>query len=511
MIEYFRGFCGLKLQHSPLRYSMRHAFQTQPDFQITPIEKIRLPLQSRDELPPILAGLQWLWMHRTLKAEIFTLLEAGILAGKQATGRTGMDFWQILVLGVVRLGLDADWDRLEDLANHHTLIRQMLGVPAMPWGEDAKVFGHQTLRDNVALLDDELLQQINARIAAAGREVFAKKGGAPIAALKVKVDTYVLETDVHFPTDLNLLWDAGRKCVDLIVKYRDRLGYALPGWRKAKQWRRQLKAGERIASQVVYRGGPNKEARVKRAVRDYLAVGRALSARVQTSLLGLCEQPVDAADWEALAYFHRMLDKHLDLVQRRLLKEETIAAHEKVFSLFEPHTEWIQKGKQRPNVELGHRLLIATDQHQLIQDYDVPVGGADVDQSLPVADRLLGRYGPDSLTSLSFDKGFTRAQDRELLSLYVPTVVMPKRGKKNAAETQRESEKKFVALRQQHSAVESEINSLEHHGLNRCPDVGLHGYLRYVGYGVMSYNLHVIGRELLAREWARPATARRAA
>ena len=86
----------------------------------------------------------------------------------------------------MRLGLDADWDRLEDQANHHTLIRQMLGVPATPWGTDAKVFGHQTLRDNVALLDSELLQQINARIAAAGREVFAKKGGAPVAALEIE-------------------------------------------------------------------------------------------------------------------------------------------------------------------------------------------------------------------------------------------------------------------------------------------------------------------------------------
>jgi transposase, IS5 family len=85
----------------------------------------------------------------------------------------------------------------------------MLGVPATPWGQGAKVFGHQTLRANVALLDDELLQQINASIAAAGREVFAKKEGAPLVALEVKVDTYVLETDVHFPTDLNPLWDAG--------------------------------------------------------------------------------------------------------------------------------------------------------------------------------------------------------------------------------------------------------------------------------------------------------------
>jgi hypothetical protein len=97
------------------------------------------------------------------------------------------------------------------------------------------------------------------------------------------------------------------------------------------------------------------------------------------------------------------------------------------------------------------------------------------------------------------------------LSLYVPTVVMPKRGKKNAAELARESDQKFVALRQQHRAVESEINSLEHHGLNRCLDVGLPGYLRYVGYGVMSYNLHMIGRELLTRGWARAQPVRLAA
>ncbi len=229
---------------------------------------------------------------------------------------------------------------------------------------------------------------------------------------------------------------------------------------------------------MVYRGGPNKEVRIKRAVRDYLAVGRELSVKVRESLSRLCDQPVELAHWEALEYFHRMLDKHLDLVQRRLLQEEIIPAHEKVFSLFEPHTEWLQKGKQRPNVELGHRLLIATDQNQLIQNYDVAAGVADVDRSVPVADRLLGRYGAGSVASLSFDKGFTRTEDRELLSLYVPTVVMPKRGKKNAAETERESEKPFVALRKQHSAVESEINSLEHHGLNRCLDMGIKGYLR---------------------------------
>jgi hypothetical protein len=98
-----------------------------------------------------------------------------------------------------------------------------------------------------------------------------------------------------------------------------------------------------------------------------------------------------------------------------------------------------------------------------------------------------------------------------LLSLYVPTVVMPKRGRKKADEAEREQAEKFRALRHQHSAVESEINSLEHHGLNRCLDVGLAGYLRYAGLGVMSCNLHLIGRELLARTRAAAEPLRRAA
>ncbi len=178
--------------------------------------------------------------------------------------------------------------------------------------------------------------------------------------------------------------------------------------------------------------------------------------------------------------------------------------------MFEPHTEWLTKGKLHPPVELGHRLLVATDQHQLIQDYDGPVG-ADVDQSVPVASRLIGRYGEGQIASMSFDKGFTRQADRALLELYIAQVIMPKRGRKTAQETEAESAKKFVALRKAHSAVESAINALEHHGLNRCLDVGLDGYTRYIGYGVLAYNLHVIGRQLLAQRRAAEAAAAAAA
>jgi len=444
--------------------------------------------------------LQWIWGQQDLKENIFQLLEKQIISGKQATGRTGMELWQILVLGVTRLGLDADWDRMEHLANYDNLLRQMLGIALNPWGKPIKKFHHQTLRDNVALLDEALLKEINRLVAMAGRQEFKLTSTPADEPLAIKVDTYVLETDVHFPTDLNLLFDGGRKCLALVEKYRDDLGYVLNGWRKLKDWKRRFKAIERVTSKAAFGGGKDKERRVRVLVEDYLKVARELSAKVAESLLSLCDQAVQREHWDTLAYFHGMLDKHIDLVDRRLLHDETIPASEKVHSLFEPHTEWISKGKLHPPVELGHRVLIATDQHQLIQDYEVLMNEVDVNQSVPVADRLLGLYGEGSIGSISFDKGFTRTADRELLKLYIPVVVMPKRGKKNAEEAAAEKKPEFVELRRAHSAVESAINALEHHGLNRCLDVGIEGYTRYVGFGVLAYNLHQIGRRLQDQE-----------
>lgn len=197
---------------------MRQRLNPQPDFALTPIEKISLPLYIRDELPGILAGLQWIWTHPVLESQIFGRMEARLLANKKPTGPTGMDLWQILVLGVVRLGLGADWDRMEYLANYDSLLRQMLLVCPNPWGANAQCFRHQTLRDNVAPLDAALLKEINVLVAAAGREVFGPQPAAPPTPLQIKVDSHVLETDVHFPTDLNLTFDAGRKCLDLVAK-----------------------------------------------------------------------------------------------------------------------------------------------------------------------------------------------------------------------------------------------------------------------------------------------------
>jgi len=80
-----------------------------------------------------------------------------------------------------------------------------------------------------------------------------------------------------------------------------------------------------------------------------------------------------------LSYFLEMLDKHIDLIYRRLIKGEKIPAQDKIFSIFETYTEWIMKGKFRPNVELGKKLLVTTDQYHFIVDYQVIENQADVE------------------------------------------------------------------------------------------------------------------------------------
>ncbi len=181
------------------------------------------------------------------------------------------------------------------------------------------------------------------------------------------------------------------------------------------------------------------------------------------------------------------------------MKGETIPHAEKDFSLFEPQTEWINKGKVSPPVELGHKLLITTDQYSLILDYKVMEQSSEVKEPLPLVARLLTQYG-ESLQSWSVDKGFSAQQDRDLVELLIPEVIMPKKGRRSQADQARETQPTFRRLRLQHSGIESDIKALEHHGLNRCPDKGWSGFQRYVGFGILADNLHKIGQQLLAHD-----------
>lgn len=320
----------------------------------------------------------------------------------------------------------------------------------------------------------------------------------------MKFDSYVLETNVHYPTDLNLLWDASRKCIELLTSLYQK--HKLPGWRKSAHWKRAIKKATRDCGKISKGGGANKEERLGEAAQKCLGTAYELEEKVKASIDQLRTEVnpgiLDLIKLNEVERFQDFLIMHIDLVDRRLIKKENIPHHEKIFSLFEDHTELIKKGKSRPPVEFGHRLLIATEQNGLIIDYKIMGGGSESAETVPLVDRLLERFGVDSIKSISSDKGFSSEENRELLQLYIPEVVLPEKGRLNQSDKERQNGRRWRNLKNAHSAVESDINCLEHHGLDRCPDKGFNGYKRYVGLGVLAYNLHKIGVRILRNQVA---------
>ncbi len=477
---------------------MRKRFKQQNELDAQLIPDVKIDGKSRHELPQLLAGLQYIFVTPHLNEAVFEILEKKILGNKKATGRLGLSLWEILVLGTMRLNLDADYDTVYDLANHHQIVRGILGVHTRQVFGEGKYYPLQTMKDNIALLDEETLKQISEVVVKAGHQLKKKESGENVE-LNLKADTYAVESNIHFPTDINLLWDCSRKCLDtveLILKE-----YILPGWRKRKYWRKMVKRAYRHTANIHQKKGKDYKERLDKAAIKYLARCRELSSRLDQSrnaLLALATTDIQAeALLKVLCYYQEMLDKYIDLVERRIIKKEVIPHEEKVFSIFEPHVEWIQKGKQNQKVELGHNTLITTDQFHFIVDHEVLIRQGDKAQPIPLAKRLKERFAQSEgyeLNSISFDRGFFSGLAKKALQQDFEHVVMPRRGKKTPQQEEEENAKTFVALRKKHSAVESNINELEHSGANRVPDKGLGGFKKYVALGVLAYNFKRLGK-----------------
>ncbi|MGH2612383.1 MAG: ISNCY family transposase [Rhabdochlamydiaceae bacterium] len=476
---------------------MRQRFEQQLSLRTVAIQDVKFPLKSRDELPPVLKALQYIFITPELNKKVFALLEEKICKDKKKTGRKGMDLWHILVLAVVRHTLDTNWDRLHYLSNYDELLRSIMGVHATAFIEEQKPeFNYQTIIDNVSLIDEDLLQDLNQIVLEAGYVLIKKKE----EALRLKTDSYVLETNIHFPTDLNLLWDSSRKCLDIIGQLNE--GSTLTGWRKIKYIRKTIKSQFRKTSHQVFRG--RNEQQKRKEVTEYLRQATELSQRgegvIKHLALNILE-PETVALLEELQKYGDFVKKFTDQIERRLLKGEVIPAEEKVYSVFEEHTEWITKGKLNKKVELGHLLLITADQYQFIVDYTVMEKQKDPSQVRGLQPRIKENLPGIQIYSHSFDKGFWSKSNLEVLQQSeTKQIILPKRGKLTKSEKEREGTKEFKALRNAHSAIESDINMLEHHGLNRCMDKGMRGFKRNVGLSVLAYNLHRLGNVLIAKE-----------
>jgi len=467
------------------------------------VSQIKLDPKSRDDIPQILRGLQHLYVNEQLRAEIFELLGTEVAPKvDKRNGRPGMTLWRIFVCGVLRLDLNLDYDRLQELVNQHGTIREMLGHGAF----NDEPYQLQTLKDNVRLLTPELLDKVNQVVVKAGHALVKKKDAQ---ALRGRCDSFVVETNVHYPSDINLLFDAMRKVVTLTARLCETRG--LSDWRQHAYNLRHLKRQLR-AAQNAKRGSAQsqeqkaqRQALIEQAHQDYLDVAQNYLDKARATLATLEQQgwstPVDIVLKLEIEDYMRHATRQIDQTERRVIEGQAIAHDEKVFSVFEPHTEWISKGKAGVPVELGLKTVIMEDQFQFILHHRVMQRETDERVAVPMVVQTRQRY--PQFVACSFDKGFHSSENQAELKQHLELVALPRKGKLSQVAKEVERHPEFVKARRKHSAVESAINALEVHGLDRCPDHGLDGFKRYVALAIVARNIHRVGAILKQQEQKR--------
>jgi hypothetical protein len=471
------------------------------------IADIQIDVSSRDDIPSILLGLQHIYTTLPLRYAVFKILEE-VAPTKLDNdeekvvsinkGRPGMDQWSILVLGALRLGLNADYDRILELANQHRTLREMLGLGCF---DADKRYYLQTLKDNLKLFTPKVMARINVEVIHAGYQLLDLDIHAQIRG---RCDSFVLKTDVHYPTDTNLLYDAIRTLIHVCAKWNDQ--HVLPGWRNHESNRRQFKRLYRKLQKLKHSTSKNedkkaaKELEIKQAYQAYIDLAGCYLERTQASIVTLKnDYKIPEIVLADLHTFCQHAERQIDQIKRRAIQGETIPHDEKVFSLFQPHTEWISKGKAGVPVELGLRVCIMEDRHGFILHSQVMQKTTDDKVAVPMVEATKAQF--PHFKACSFDKGFHSPDNQKELKSYLDQVVLPKKGKLSKADQEREYAPEFKHAKRHHSAVESAINALEVHGLDKCLDHGIDAFERYVALAVLSRNIQKLG--VIIRDRAR--------
>ena len=464
-------------------------FETQFKLGQNSLSKIKLNYQSRDDITKLLLGIQHISLNEEGLLQIFQILKEAI--NIKSNGRLGMSLWRILVLGLLRQAIDADYDRLCNLANNHIELRQFLGHGMIDCDDR---YSLQSIKDNMSLLTEEALDKINIVIVQLGHKMLDSR---LTKRLNVKTDSFVVKSNVHYPTDTSLLFDAMKYLINLIGTLANKHG--ISGWREDKYYIRKIKTFKRKASSIRRSTSKTEEVTTKRehlieeAHRELVILCQFMLSKLDSTLALLKQSNCIKAEQVALFNeFKGHAKRQIDQINRRIILKEIIPHSEKVFSLFNPFTEWISKGKAGVPVELGLKVSISTDHHGFIITHRTMEQEQDVDVAIPIITKVKKHF--TNVYSASFDRGYYSPINQEELSTLVPKLILPKKGKVSKKEQDKiRGDQEYKNLRKKHSAVESNINSLEHHALDRCPDRGIEHFKKYVSMSVVAHNIHQIG------------------
>lgn len=350
---------------------------------------------------------------------------------------------------------------------------------------DAKVIGKIAKH-----LGPAVVEQVHRRLIEVAKQEGAIKGR------RLRVDTTVVETNIHYPTDSSLLGDGARVLTRLMKKVETAVGGLAQGVRDRMRTVKKKVVGIAISSR---RKGPEGEKQRRQLYQKLLTVTRRVvnQAKRVTQQVGALSKAKQKKVRSLVCQMTTMAERTRQVIRQtkaRIFGGDT-KVPDKVLSMFEPHTEVIRKGKASKPTEFGKMVKIQEAEGQIVIDYEVyPARPNDADllvESVQIHEELLGRV-PDLVAA---DAAFySAANEKALEAQGVKRISVPNRKTKSAARRQKQKEKWFKNGQRWRTGCEGRISVLKRrHGLNRSRYRGQDGIEKWVGLGVIADNLISLG------------------
>jgi len=443
-------------------------------------------------LEPMLQAISdFIDLHGHLIDKVRRDLDRGLKNPK--TGRSGLTAQQVLRSFVLQRVKNWDYRELrERIADGYTLRRFARFYSQL-------VPKHDAFNRAFNRLTPTTLEVINELVVKSAVALGLENGK------KLRVDTTVVETDIHHPTDSTLLWDTVRVVTRLVGNLDDLLPHGVQGFtNRNRSARRRMQEIQRMTpKQRLQRQIPKYRELIRTTEQVVGNAREVLKKTERVSSIDLMTEIAIKAIRNQIDHYCGLGDRVIDQARRRVLDGEQVPNEEKIFSIFEIHTDLIMRGKTLKPVEFGHKVYLAESARGLITQYRVldgnPSDEAHVESSLKCHQETFGE-APDVYSA---DRGFfSQANIEKCKDAGVELVCIPQRGgKKTAALTSFEKSRTFKDGQRFRAGIEGRISVLfRGRGMKRCLAEGRERFELLVGAAVLANNLMVIARLLIEKQ-----------
>lgn len=400
-----------------------------------------------------------------------------------SVGRSGMTLEQIVRCAIYKTHKRLTWRELSEATEDSKRGRTFM---KMEYGE---YYSHQTLQENISQISPEVLMMIHIALCKHGIELGVDDGA------KIRTDSTVIESNINYPTNASLLWD----CIRVSSRLVKRTGKFLMTNVRLRSY---AKVGKKILFKIVNTKGKEKRLPLfKKMLKYHNASINQVKTVVELLSLATCEDPkLENERIALLAALKELLPKMEqvgDVAYRKEILGEKIPVEDKLFSIFETHVDCIVKGQR--DVAFGHKVNFTGGKSNMILDCIIERGNpADTDYYEKTINNLDVNYDiiPKSMASdggYASTKNSDYARDKGIINVVFNKI----RGKQQNIAT---SDKMETMLKKWRSGIEAVISNFKR-GLKAslCTLKGWEAFQSFVLWGVITFNLRIIARAILAK------------